>query len=951
MTEPETDPPRGDPGEAADLEIMEVALELAEAGEEPDLPSLMSRFPGREAEVRESLAALTEYRSRLQNFKRRTRRPTDGRLPFGARLGPFTIVGVLGSGAMGVVYRARTGESDALQVALKVLPAELMQADPRFVDRFRREARLASRVHSPYLAEVYESGEEDGQAFFSMRLIEGRSLHEVLAEHARRHRLGEEVFGPEHTRRAVEIARDIGRALAQVHAAGLVHRDVKPSNILLEREGDPDAASWDGIPILVDFGLLRAAGPSDLTGSRTLLGTPAYAAPEAQLGWRIDERSDTYSLGVVLRDLLTLEQPQTRPPASVGLPDARTINPHVDARLAAILRMALDRNADLRYPNGTALAEELERYLREDRLTALPSHVGRVRLWVRRHPERVATWTQRLFTVAIALTLLWLGIAAYDTHDLATRALAFEGEGDLRSAASSYRELRGHRNLGVLLPMPSRARERATEYWDLAVPTIPGVQTLWDRLQASGNQLESAHEDLLRLLCTPDIGIETETWEEAVFRFWTRELRMESPLPHRLKATRACANYFLVRPLGTGKVRPDRRKGSPTSEALERELRRIAGDPTEDLVARQYATSTLGGMSFDSFPDLVELIRNDDPVLRRVAIAGAKRLWYQKRHERFLEGKGPLVREDLVHLESWAEEAWNSLARVAARWGEEISTLGDYAIDRYFLTACAEAVTLFAWHQIEWERAGHEIPTTGVTSLDDRLTTTRDQLHHTTKRDFGPQDKEVLAGWPETFQLNESLLKSVNRAYYSSDSVRTEVDPSSRLFTYTNTWDMSRRPLKDGKRNGEFEATDRFAALHFSDGPVFEGTMTEVQWHGGSLIPRSTRFFLELDLPHSGSVTFEAAVPDTATSATLEITHSAPRRIPLPNHGNSKVEIQIVGEEYWVIRGITPKTEILEVPIPDTCLRPGERMRFQIRMVDSTSLYWLEAAHVRFELP
>ena len=136
----------------------------------------------------------------------------------------------------------------------------------------------------------------------------GRTLHDVQSALALQRRLGDtRHLRPPHVRRVARVARDIASALAAIHARGLVHRDVKPANIILEHAGDDDHEALAGRPVLVDFGLIRPVGQSDLTGTKTLLGTPAYASPETQVGREVDARADVFSLGAILHDLLTLD--------------------------------------------------------------------------------------------------------------------------------------------------------------------------------------------------------------------------------------------------------------------------------------------------------------------------------------------------------------------------------------------------------------------------------------------------------------------------------------------------------------------------------------------------------------------------------------------------------------------------------------------------------------------
>ncbi len=200
--------------------------------------------------------------------------------------GRYEILGLLGSGGMGTVYRARDRELDEL-VALKVLRRELVDT-PGILDRFRREAKLARRVTHTNVARVFDIGEHEGEKFLTMELVDGESLAALLARE-----------GALTIARAIEIASGISAGLASAHAAGVVHRDLKPDNVLL---------AADGRVVLTDFGIARAfaeAGGAVKTAG-ILLGTPAYMAPEQVEGREdVDARADIYAFGALLYEVGT----------------------------------------------------------------------------------------------------------------------------------------------------------------------------------------------------------------------------------------------------------------------------------------------------------------------------------------------------------------------------------------------------------------------------------------------------------------------------------------------------------------------------------------------------------------------------------------------------------------------------------------------------------------------
>lgn len=209
----------------------------------------------------------------------------------GTSFGKYRLIELLGRGGMGEVWRAYDTVIDRI-VAIKILPREISR-DPVFQQRFRREAHAAARLSSPHVIPIHTHGEIDGRLFVDMRLIEGRDLQSVLQA------------GPLPPDRAVRIIEQIARALHAAHKVGLLHRDVKPSNILLD---DDDFA------YLIDFGIARVAGELGLTAAGDVIGTFHYMAPErfdaGHIDARaVDARSDIYSLTCVLYECLTAQHP------------------------------------------------------------------------------------------------------------------------------------------------------------------------------------------------------------------------------------------------------------------------------------------------------------------------------------------------------------------------------------------------------------------------------------------------------------------------------------------------------------------------------------------------------------------------------------------------------------------------------------------------------------------
>jgi serine/threonine-protein kinase len=204
----------------------------------------------------------------------------------GERFGRYVLHGLIGKGGMGQVYRAYDTETDRT-VALKVLPPKLAK-DNQFQERFRREALAAAKLNSPHVIPIHGAGEIDGRLYVDMRLIEGTDVDGLLQS------------GPMTPARAVRIVSQVATALDAAHRVGLVHRDVKPSNVLV------DASDF---AYLIDFGIARVAGEGGLTSTGMMLGTWAYMAPERFTSGQADHRADVYALACVLFECVTGRRP------------------------------------------------------------------------------------------------------------------------------------------------------------------------------------------------------------------------------------------------------------------------------------------------------------------------------------------------------------------------------------------------------------------------------------------------------------------------------------------------------------------------------------------------------------------------------------------------------------------------------------------------------------------
>ncbi|MGH3033964.1 MAG: protein kinase domain-containing protein, partial [Gaiellaceae bacterium] len=256
--------------------------------------------------------------------------------------GRYELEDLVGEGGMSTVYRAHDTVLDR-QVAIKVLH-EHYSHDPEYVERFRREARAIARLTHPNVVTVIDRGESEGRQFIVFEHVTGETLKTLVRRE-----------GPLPVERALRLVHQVGRALAYAHELDIVHRDVKPQNVLL---------TPDGTAKVTDFGIARWGGPEEsLTETGTVLGTSDYLAPEQASGEPVDERSDQYSLGVVLYELLTGEVPYPGDSAmAVAMRHLRDPVPSVRAkrldlppRVDAIVARAMAKRPRDRFPSTEAM--------------------------------------------------------------------------------------------------------------------------------------------------------------------------------------------------------------------------------------------------------------------------------------------------------------------------------------------------------------------------------------------------------------------------------------------------------------------------------------------------------------------------------------------------------------------------------------------------------------------
>jgi serine/threonine-protein kinase len=300
----------------------------------------------------------------------------------GKSFGRYRLIELLGRGGMGEVWCAHDTATNRT-VAIKLLPPYLAQ-DTTFVQRFRREAQAAAQLNNPHIIPIHNYGEIDGRLYVDMRLIEGRNLQEVLAE------------GPMEPARAVRIIEHVAKALQAAHKIGLMHRDVKPSNILLDE---------DDFAYLIDFGIARGADQTRMTGTHTIIGSWHYMPPERLRAGQVDARSDIYALACVLYECLTCSTPypgdnfEQQMTAHLMEPPPRpsTTQPDVPAQFDAVIAKGMAKDPDNRYATTVELADAARDAIAVPVQRATPRHagpphdVGKLADAIDQHPTQLAS--------------------------------------------------------------------------------------------------------------------------------------------------------------------------------------------------------------------------------------------------------------------------------------------------------------------------------------------------------------------------------------------------------------------------------------------------------------------------------------------------------------------------------------------------------------------------------
>lgn len=355
----------------------------------------------------------------------------------GKQIGRYKIEKFLGAGGMGVVLKAHDPELNRT-VAIKVLQT----ADEVLRQRFLREARSQARVEHSHLCRIFDTGEHNGQPFIVMQYIEGQDLKHACPSMS--------------IEEKAKVIKEAAEGLQAAHTVGLIHRDVKPSNILVER-----GAADEWIPFVTDFGLAREQAEEGLTETGAVLGTPQYMSPEQVQGEvrKLDRRTDVYSLGATLYEILAGE------PAFGGVSTVQVLVnvimadplplrqrcPHIPTDLATIVMKCLNKNPLHRYQSARALADDLGHFLDGEPITARPiSLPGRVAIKVRRHKA-----------VAVTLGLAFLLVAGFAGYALRTWRNAREQATLAERFGTQAKEIESIMRFAYLLPLHDVRPEKA----------------------------------------------------------------------------------------------------------------------------------------------------------------------------------------------------------------------------------------------------------------------------------------------------------------------------------------------------------------------------------------------------------------------------------------------------------------------------------------------------------
>ena len=516
----------------------------------------------------------------------------------GTEIAGYRIESMIGRGGMAVVYRAEDTRLGR-KVALKLLTPQLADSE-QFRQRFIRESRLAASLDHPNIVPIYEAGEADGQLFIAMRYVIGRDLKGLLAEQG----------GLLPLEWTVGLFRQIGRALDAAHRAGLVHRDVKPGNILVTSEEHP-RSDRGGHVYLTDFGLTKRASElsGGLTGTGHFLGTVDYVAPEQIQGKPVGPATDIYALGCVLHECLTGQLPFRRDDDAALLwahlvekpPPVAAVRPEVPEAVDAVVARAMAKDSADRYESCEELLRELEAAL--DRAT--PVTVATPRATPSGAATVVSTPSHGRVAVGYSLAIdLGTSFVAAAVADDRGREMFGLGDGSLVAPAAVYvrddgRVVTGEAAARRAVSAPDRVAQEVKRHLGNPTPMMLGGTPF-----AVGDLLGAQLQDVLARVAEqqggkPDVVALTHPanwgpYRRELFEDVARSAGVEDPL-YTTEPEAAAAHYASTRPLGEGEVLAVYDLGGGTFDATV--LRRTAS--SFEILGTPEGIERLGGADFD----------------------------------------------------------------------------------------------------------------------------------------------------------------------------------------------------------------------------------------------------------------------------------------------------------------------------------------------------------------
>ena len=511
----------------------------------------------------------------------------------------YKIIKEIARGGMGVVYQARDKRLNRI-VALKMIRSGQF-AHGEEIERFKSEAEAAAKLDHPGIVPIYEIGDHDGNPYFTMGFIEGENLQGITAD------------GPLEPEQAARIVVDVAKAVAYAHQKGVIHRDLKPANVLMDAGGNPK---------VTDFGLAKQMGTnSELTGTGQILGTPGYMPPEQAAGNtnQVDERADVYAVGAILYYLLV-----NRPPFQASRPldtllqvlesepvAPRTLDPKIPKDLETICLKCLRKEPAKRYSSADELANDLERWLRNEPIVARRfGTVEKAKLWCKRKPVHAGSLATIALILAVSITaVIWTRKAAEQNRKNAeaTQIVKRLATSDTSQIESIIGDLSGFRDYAEddlrETYRVSKEDSNAKLHAALAILKVKDdksvVPFLKNRMLAVTPQQFAHVSDLLeseKMALIPHYWKVAENQEEMESsRFQAAcALANYDPENQSWEQPEFCsfvANYLVQVPLS--ELLPWRVALHPVKENLAGPLTIIANDSDRGEVERNFATDTL----------------------------------------------------------------------------------------------------------------------------------------------------------------------------------------------------------------------------------------------------------------------------------------------------------------------------------------------------------------------